>query len=275
MAEGTGVTQTEDTGARNGRGARGSWFKRNKALVLVGGAGGAILLLAHKGNKSGSANPADTTSQLQSESDALAAEQAALESGAVIPPAAYGPDVTGTAPDTSGTGPEQSPSGGTEGTTTPEGTVTTDPNAGLAPEQPPTATATATVTEPATTSNATARGKGSKTGNKGKAKGKSRTHANPHAHSSGGHGVTVHGRTFPGAVSHHVGPDIRVNDKVTNRITINYGGHTDTHTSVNKGQEWRDHTGGPPSRAKVASPPHPAPRPIPHAEPVRRVARHR
>ena len=45
-----------------------------------------------------------------------------------------------------------------------------------------------------------------------------------------GHGVTVFGRDFPGAISHRIGPPrIQPGVGVTRDVTIIYGGHTETH----------------------------------------------
>lgn len=275
MAEETGVRSSENRPESGGGGGkRGGFLKKNKGLVIGGGALAAFLLLSHKGS---SANQQSSTNA-QAQQDALAAQEAALESGAVIPPQGYGPNVTGQ----SGDGSADGGSGGATGTGGSATDPSVDPNGALADAINNLATAEAGAnangntpgasTEPAATGKPGRPGKGSKTG-KGKSHNKKKTtaHANPNTHHSGGSGAVVHGRTFPGAHSARVGPSRRVNGNTVNEVTINYGGHSDIHTSINQGANWQDHTGGPPSRRVVHSAP-PVHKPPPHPEPVHRPA---
>lgn len=236
----TGVSdsQREHSGGNH---SSGSFFKKNKKGILIAGGVGGVLLLSSKGksSSSGSSSTSDQAAQ-----DALAQQTAALESGQIYPPAAYDTS-TGSGTDTSGT--DTSGNGADSSLDTSASPPTQDqtPTGQVGPIN-----INIPANEPATPKNKPSRH--GKTNNRHKGQ----KIQDPHhtGHHTGG-GVTVHGRTFPGAVGHVKHPAKRHGRDIHQPITVHYGGHSSTHISVNNGRGWIDHPKGstPPSRGVPAS----------------------
>lgn len=245
MAE-TGVVDSP-AGESKSPAKGGDSLKKNKKLLVGGGlVAGLFLVMSHKGSgaSSGTTGGALTQAQdqLQQQSDMVAAEESALQSGFTGGGTGGGFD--------SGLGAGSS-SDGTSGTDATQGDNSTTAN----PAAAPAATAAAGGNSgPNVTINVApsgppvppGKGKGKKQKNNSKNK-----VANPHHTSSHGHGTTVHGRTFPGGTSHTIHPPKKQpNGDVHTRVTVNHGGHTTHHVSVNGGKSWIDNPrgSGPPGR---------------------------
>lgn len=248
-------------------GKKKNWVEQHKVLAGLGGAVGLILVLGHKGNKSGgSASAVDPNSAAA----AAAAEQAAID-GAVGA-------ATGAANYPSGSG-----SGGGTGTTdpgtTPVGTGgSTDPTTGATPTTPTgSPNVTINVNNPAPTPQKKATVKPHKapganvhrkpphinpnTGHTSKGAGKKAVprhpaprhpaaKTKPPTHKPRGSCI-VHGRTFEGATAARTGiPQAAPDGTISTPVIVVYGSHTEAHMSHNNGQGWTDNIPGmtPPSR---------------------------
>lgn len=279
MAEGTGITsnapqQHSGSSAKSG----GSFFKKNKPLVIGGGILGVILLMSRKGATGAAAG--DPNAQLQATSDALAAQQSA----AAI-------DASAGANVAAGDGSGSSDGSGFVDTPAPAPTATAGPIIVNVNEPPPTpsaqlppapapvphAPAAGPVAGPANPGDnkpaaaiapkaAAREGKPNAADNKPNAHGtpfhpdspkktgsgaKKKSPANVESVHGRGSGVVVLGREFPGAQGHRMGPPMRdVRGGIQRTVTVDYGGRTETHIAhVDRGL-WTDNIAGmnPPSR---------------------------
>lgn len=288
MAEPTGVVDSSNRpGTPGGK-------KKNQKLLLLGGVAGLFLLLSHKGSSGSGVAGNDPNAALQAQSDALAQAQTdqalAAGAGGFPQPGGIAPTTVDTgggvynAPGSSIQVGGSSPSvtgGGSEGSEAP----VTGPDApitkgdvqghfqGLFPTTYGRVNAIAKKVN-----QAPKHGKPAPAKKSGKV-----THPSSGARVQGHTGVTVHGRTFPGATGHTIGPARRAGGNVTQKVTVNFGSHTETHTSVNQGQHWVENVKGhnPPSRGPQnarTSPvrlPARAPQRRPAPAPVRRPAARR
>lgn len=257
----SGSTRTRSTRQRKPQ-TPGEWMKAHKGLTAVAGVGAGVLLLAHKGGKgstggSGAADAAQAAAQEQQAVDNALANAA----GTAIPQGSGDTGSSGSDPTNGGVPAMTLPLELPPGQIGPININT--------PPETPTSTPVTKGKKGKTTEGHHPTQKG-KPGGKGKKAGGGK----PAKGHQGGSGVTVHGKTFPGATGHHVGPPVKHQDGSTSHtVTVHHGGHTETHTSHNNGQSWTMNTPGhnPPSRgaAHHTSAPAVAPRPAPHPAPAR------
>ena len=272
MAEGTGVVSTpskppESTSKKPG--AKG--LMKNKPLLILGGAGALVLLLGHKGSSSSAGNNASTAAQLQAANDALAAQQAANASPSY---AASDPGTSSTPaiqPTTSTDSGAVTGSVGAADTQTGAGTFAAGEAGGIAAYQAGIAGGLALAKQPGAPATpkpkpgtpkpkqppkgkpapATNKGKHPSTSKKTPSGAKKNSPVQVESPRGAGSGVMVLGREFPGALGHHMGPPMRASDgTIMRRVTLDYGGHTETHIAHGNGNLWTDRAPGynPPSR---------------------------
>jgi hypothetical protein len=245
-------------------GKKKNWVEQHKVLAGLGGAAGLILVLGHKGNKSGSSsNAVDPNSAAA----AAAAEQAAIDGAVGAATGATGYGTSGG----SGTGSATDPG------TTPTGTGgSTDPTTGATPTPTSSPNVTINVNNPAPTpqkkaavaphktpgkphkappkhnphTGTTSKGAGKKVLPKKPAPKHPAPKTKPPTHKPRGSCV-VHGRTFEGATAARTGiPQAAPDGTISTPVIVVYGSHTEAHMSHNNGQGWTDNIPGmtPPSR---------------------------
>lgn len=266
-----GVTSPPRAGTEGREGKQGGgFFQKHKKVLLIGGGGAALLLVM--GNKGASANTAatDPNAQLQSQADMLAADQAAADTASTnatgTDPGATGPaGATGATGATGAKGARGKTGKGTPGKRGKTGKR--GPRGKAAPKPPPDHDKKPATThkgkavpkskEPAKGKPAPAKksGKHPSTARKTPSGTKKRSPAEVEAMHGIGAGQMVMGRQFPGSIGHRMGPPERHTDGgVSRRVTIDYGGRTETHRVFGNGEQWRDREPGfnPPSRGVPA-----------------------
>ena len=236
-------TSTDGRSTRTNAGDRRkrNWFKKNKALTVLGGGAALLLVLAHNGK-----NSATTQAEEQA---ALEQQRAALENGNILPSGS-----------TAGSGSGGGESSGNDVTSSPTSPIALDQTSqedlskltgaieGIeaTAKETPTSTQSGgeTVERPEAKATPASTAKKSKT--------------TPHK----GHGVTVNGRFFAGATGSNLGPVHRNAKGETSReVTIYKGGKTERFISHNGGKSWTDKPRGttPPSPKRASTPHHSAP----------------
>lgn len=275
MAETTGIANAGGSHENRAPASSNPVKGKNKKLIYLGGAGIAILLLGHRGSSLSGASQTDPNAQLQAQADQAAQAAADQALANTIPPG-------GVAPTTVDTG------GGTYNA--PGSSIVTSP--------PNVSVDTGATGGPSGTPDAGELTKADVQGHfdelfpatAGKIKNidhkinQAPKHTKPKPASKSGHtnhpsegtkvqghtGTQVHGRTFPGAKGHSIGPvHIDASGNAHQDVTINYGGHSATHRSVNQGKQWVDNVKGrnPPSRGPQQTV-HPTAKPTPARRPA-------
>lgn len=227
--------------------------KRNKMLAIVAVAGGGVLLLAHKGKKTGE----EGLSQQQiEEGNGISRQVLPVATPAVRPESGEGVEDMG---GISGGGATPRESGVNQ--TAPSGALTSTTGATLTPAEIEQAVEKGLESSQG---GGNTKAKASRAAPKKKAVKKHPTKA---THKTGVH---VHGRHFPGATGHHTSKVTHKHGKTEHHITVNHGGHTTTHISHDKGKSWTDHPAGRAAPHKTThAKSHPAHKPAPHRRRVR------